>query len=297
MRRSESIRKIGFKEIVPPVFGDIKKKPKLLIPFVISFVIIFFINLINAIVSSQFAPGIFGYQNDLGIGILDDYFSFMWLSYLWSLIVFIIVIMTTIIFSAWSIINYWTYIRTGDFSLKRTFKKTFRYFWKMVGASMLAALILYIPIHLPQIIIFKLVISDLGSDFILRWPYEISMVWKLWTLALTSIFVFIHHAIIIEKEGVIGSLKRSFRVLTKNYLLVFFLLITPLLLAIPFMVLGQLLYSTEEPMFTVSNLIRAVIPYFLAIILGPIVTLSIIRTFILSVFRSRRTRDKWGFKT
>ena len=285
MKRNYNIRKITLKESGPPIFRDIRRKPKLLVPFLLSIVIFFIVNVVSALVFSRFIhSGVLEYRADLGSDALDGIIGLPWIFYIWSFILFVTFLVIEIIFSAWSIINYWTYIRVGDFSLSRSFKRTFRYFWKMLGAGILAALILYIPIRLPYYLLNLLLAGPLGSRFYLDWSYEISMGFSIWSLFVNTIFVFIFHAIIIEKENVIGSLKRSYHTAMRNYWLLLFYRITPWLLVLPLMVLGILLYGPVDQGSVVGiSIVKGLIPSLIRMAVWPIISLILIRSFILSV--------------
>jgi len=300
MGGSDDIRKIKFKEVVPPVFSDLRKKPKLLVPFVISF----FINLLFSITFTLFRirlirSGYYTTQDVIGIRVVDEIMRIAGFYYLGSILFWFISITMMVLFSGWYIISYWTYITKGDFSLGSSFKKVFRYFRKMLLASLLVGILLAIPINLPSFIFHRFIWDSLSMDGFGGYymPNIVAMIWRLWKILLMTFFVFIHHAIIMEKKKVIDSLKRSFRVSTKNFWKVLVVRVVPSLITFPFILSGVYFFDSSGSIGTSYYLLIGLIPFIISVILYPIVTLIIIRIYVFSIMKTRRTRDKWGFKT
>jgi hypothetical protein len=301
MRGREDIRKFTLGSVIPPVLRTLVKKPKLFLPFLIPALLTILSGLVQYVIIAHLddieLPWIAG---SISRSLYGEGYDWIGLLRLWTFSMMFVSLLAGIIISAWAIQSYWTYYRMGDLSLVYCFKKGMRYFYKMLGARILVFLILLIPLMIPQII-WNIFIAQLlePSDYI-YWGYFTGIPVALYSIALSVPFIFIFHSIIIEKTRVIGSLKRSVKVAWKNYWKLFIIILIPYLL---YSLLGLVIIISLRiglwPNFISgiwSYLIPGINGFIIHVVGYSVLGYSLTRAYILSIMKTRRTRDKWGFR-
>ena len=297
IREENRIGKFHPAGVITEVIRSLGRKPILLLPFLVPVLVTIadmagdwiIINLLHDIE----LPKILTWFSDLLYRGDNDYLG---LYYTWNALTLIVSFFTGIIVSAWAIQSYWSYFRLGDFSLSASLKKGLGFFPKLLGARLLVVLILLIPGNLVQLVMYVMMIRMLGSvDEYLRYMRACGIPISIYMIAVSAFFVFIFQAVMIEKKGVIGSLKGSFKVAGKNYGRVVAIMSIPLLAAIPFILVGIMAWDGIGSGNHLYNTLSYWIPSILGLLLAPVVFYSLTHAYILSVKGRRRGyRVKFG---
>ena len=279
-----SLRKFNPVEVVGDVLRTLARKPALLLPFLIP-VMLYIINVsVEWVIVSRLhdieLPAVLTWFPDLLFGGGHDYLG---LYYAWNYLMLVASFFAAIIVSAWAIQSYWAYIRMGEVSMTESLKKGITYATKMLGARMIAILILLIPLYMVQAIWIISMGRFLGPDEYFRFGRLAGIPVSIYYHAISVFFIFIYQAIIVEKEGALGSLKRSLKVVIGNYWRVLLIYIIPLLLGFPFIVLGSMIPRGDSSFTVEGELLSYWLPLVIGLLLAPVVLYSLTRAYILSV--------------